>query len=114
MRKDSVNEAALNICPGIKRYATRGNVASIDTGQSIWTQNPDWLWQFSSICAVQTETVGLACGHDPVPAACCIITGSHNQYQLTLAWFPLRNQPGNLLSNRSEERRVGKECRSRW
>ena len=27
---------------------------------------------------------------------------------------PLRQRPGDLEHGRSEERRVGKECRSRW
>src|SRR2546430_17650015 len=32
----------------------------------------------------------------------------------TIAWTPIQNLSGDVGMYRSEERRVGKECRSRW
>ena len=40
----------------------------------------------------------------------------HNRYGITLAadMYTPKNAQGKLPAVRSEERRVGKECRSRW
>ena len=49
-----------------------------------------------------------------VRAACAgLIEGEMVELRHRRYWVPMRRKR-NVLGNRSEERRVGKECRSRW
>src|SRR2546426_9397500 len=84
---------------------------------------------------------GLAGGYRPVPAVPAVVVGSHIEECFSRRWIlgilmPLRARSGrrrlnagnraevdevtglpqaaDAPANRSEERRVGKECRSRW
>src|SRR3712207_7187883 len=76
----------------------------------------DWS---SDVCSSDLETTAGSGGRRPIPrvrarvavvAAALVAVAALGRAGPVLA----QSYPGGTVSHRSEERRVGKECRSRW
>ena len=74
-----------------------------------------WAWLYSKILMIPAIIIGVSC-HEAAHAYSSYKLGDPTpKYQGRLTLNPLAHfDVAGLIALRSEERRVGKECRSRW
>src|SRR5260370_13402201 len=68
----------------------------------------------SSVTGVQTCALPISATADALNLAAQVVAGTEDQSAGATAQSTAQAMRGAVAANRSEERRVGKECRSRW